>query len=78
MKDLAGFESQFSIQGASALFRKARLMTRVAEHVRHMGKDQAYRAGIGPIEYDAIVANRVSAVETSRLESLYAKLTGGA
>lgn len=69
-----GFEQEFGIQGASALFRKSRLMSRIAERVRLIGKDQAYRAGIGPMEYDAIVASKLSAVDTSRLESIVAKL----
>lgn len=77
MVDGTGFESQWGIQGASALFRKSRLMNSVAERVRRMNKDQAYRAGIGPIEYDAIVHSRISAVETSRLESIFAKLSDG-
>ncbi len=75
MKDSVGFELQFSIQGASALFRKSRLMAHVAERVRHMGKDQAYRAGIGPVEYDAILTAKLSSIDTDRLESLYSKLT---
>lgn len=69
-----GFEHQFGIQGASALFRKSRLMSRVADRVRLIGKDKAFRAGIGPIEYDAIVSSKLSAVDTTRLESIFAKL----
>ncbi|MGE5545607.1 MAG: hypothetical protein ACM33T_01820 [Solirubrobacterales bacterium] len=69
-----GFEEHFSIQGAASLFRKTRLMQRVAERVKLLGKDKAYWVGIGPIEYDDIVATRVSAVETDRLESIAAKL----
>jgi hypothetical protein len=72
--DREGFESQFGILGASALFAKSRLMHSVAERVRMMGRDEAYRAGIGPIEYDAIVASKLSAVDTDRLQSIIDRL----
>ncbi|HSV29073.1 MAG TPA: hypothetical protein VLL76_05925, partial [Candidatus Omnitrophota bacterium] len=71
-------EQQFSIQGASALFRKRRLIEKVAARITKIDKGQAYRLGIGPLEYDAILEHRVSAVDVGRLESIFAKLAGEA
>lgn len=73
-KDITGFEAQFAMQGASAMLRKAHLMRRVATHVARLDKDMAYRLGIGPHEYDAILGTRVSAVDMGRLEIIFAKL----
>lgn len=70
------FEDHFSIHGASDLFRKSRLMARLADRVRGMGKEEAYRIGIGPLEYDAILGSRLSLMETWRLESIIDKLDG--
>lgn len=69
------FERHLSIEGAMQMFQKSRLMGRVAEKVRRLDRDKAYRVGIGPLEYDAIVAARLSAVETSRLKVIDEKLT---
>lgn len=73
-KDLTTFENQFALQGASAMLRKAHLMRKVATRVAKLDKDMAYRLGIGPHEYDAILGTRVSAVDVNRLESIFAKL----
>lgn len=73
-KDISRFESEFALQGASAMLRKAHLMRKVAIQVAKLDKDSAYRLGIGPHEYDAILQTRVSAVEFRRLESLFDKL----
>ncbi|MGE5504291.1 MAG: hypothetical protein ACM31L_07685 [Actinomycetota bacterium] len=70
------FTSEAGLSDAGLLLRRTQQFHRLASHLRDLGKAGAAKQGIGPVEFDNILATRITAVEPRRVEELYGKLVG--
>jgi hypothetical protein len=68
--------SDLGLSDASLLLRRTQQFHRLSGHLRDLGKANAAKQGIGPVEFDNIVTTRISAVEPRRVEELCGKLLG--
>lgn len=67
--------ADLGLADASVLLRRTQQFHRLAVHLTSLGKAAAARHGIGPHEFDNIVATRITSVEPRRVEELVGKLS---